>query len=160
NQVGSWGVMNGSNPLDGNVDLSGWPGLCQQGRTGPTTGYAKTGSGSSTTQVSAPTYIWNNDAGYTVTADAPCIQLNRDYFLSAPPNYTPLVDPPPMAGGVQAPNTSPPSITAQPQSATVVAGSPATFSVTATGGGTLTYQWRFNTAAVAGAAASSYTIGQ
>jgi hypothetical protein len=157
-QVGTWGVMNGSNPLDGNVGTpSGWPGLCQQGRTGPTTGYAKTGSGSSTTQVSSPTYIWNNDAGYTVGTDASCIQLNRDYFLSAAPGYTPLVDPHPMAGGVQAPDTNPPSITAQPQNAAVVAGSPATFSVAAKGGGTLTYQWAWCGTNVTGATANSWT---
>ena len=51
-----------------------------------------------------------------------------------------------------------PAITAQPQSLTVSAGSSASFSVTATGQGTLAYQWRFNGANISGATASTYTI--
>nr|WP_306672428.1 S8 family serine peptidase [Geothrix fuzhouensis] len=50
-----------------------------------------------------------------------------------------------------------PSIGAQPQSTSVVAGQTATFSVTATGTGPLTYQWRKNSAAISGATSSSYT---
>ncbi len=52
---------------------------------------------------------------------------------------------------------SPPAITTQPQSQSVNAGSNATFTVAATGTG-LTYQWRFNTGAIVGATASSYTV--
>jgi hypothetical protein len=51
----------------------------------------------------------------------------------------------------------PPSITAQPASKTVNAGQTATFSVTATGTGTLTYQWKKNGAAISGATSASYT---
>jgi sugar lactone lactonase YvrE len=51
-----------------------------------------------------------------------------------------------------------PTITAQPQSATVTAGAAASFSVTATGTATLTYQWLFNGAAIAGATSSSFSI--
>lgn len=46
---------------------------------------------------------------------------------------------------------NPPVITTQPASVTVTAGSSATFSVTATGSGTLTFQWFFNNNAIAGA---------
>jgi len=51
----------------------------------------------------------------------------------------------------------PPSITTQPANRTVNAGQTATFSVAATGTGTLTYQWKKNGAAITGAAAASYT---
>ena len=51
----------------------------------------------------------------------------------------------------------PPSITAQPAGKTVNVGQTATFSVTATGSGTLTYQWKKNGAAISGATSASYT---
>jgi len=54
--------------------------------------------------------------------------------------------------------TSPPSITAQPVSLTNAIGGTANFSVTASGSGTLAYQWKFNTAPIGGATSSSYTI--
>ncbi len=49
------------------------------------------------------------------------------------------------------------SITSQPQSQVICAGSNVTFSVTATGTG-LTYQWRKNTVNIPGATSFSYTI--
>ena len=51
----------------------------------------------------------------------------------------------------------PPSITTQPASKTVLAGQTATFSVTAAGTGTLTYQWSKTGAAIGGATSPSYT---
>jgi hypothetical protein len=51
----------------------------------------------------------------------------------------------------------PPSITTQPLSQTVTAGQPATFTVAATGSGTLSYQWKKNGTAITGATAASYT---
>jgi Abnormal spindle-like microcephaly-assoc'd, ASPM-SPD-2-Hydin/Immunoglobulin domain/Immunoglobulin I-set domain len=51
----------------------------------------------------------------------------------------------------------PPSITTQPASRTVNAGQTAAFSVAATGTGTLSYQWKKNSAAIGGATAASYT---
>jgi len=52
----------------------------------------------------------------------------------------------------------PPVISAQPQSQTVSVGSNVLFSVTATGTEPLGYQWRFNTADIAGATGSTYTL--
>jgi len=45
-----------------------------------------------------------------------------------------------------------------PDTANVTTGTPVTFSVTATGTGTLTYQWRKNNIAIDGATTSTYTI--
>ena len=50
-----------------------------------------------------------------------------------------------------------PSITQQPSNQTVTAGQTATFSVTATGTATLTYQWQKGTTAISGATSASYT---
>ena len=50
-----------------------------------------------------------------------------------------------------------PAITTQPASITVAAGQTATFSVVASGSGTLTFQWSKNGAAIAGATAASFT---
>lgn len=51
-----------------------------------------------------------------------------------------------------------PTITVQPQNTSVVSGQNASFSVTATGSGTLTYQWRRNGFPISGATANSHTI--
>jgi Immunoglobulin domain/PKD domain len=51
-----------------------------------------------------------------------------------------------------------PSITSQPQSQTVAAGSSVTFSVTATGNAPFLYQWYKNGAAISGATTSSISI--
>ena len=50
-----------------------------------------------------------------------------------------------------------PAISSQPASQSVVTGSAATFTVTATGGGTLAYQWKKNGSDIARATASTYT---
>ncbi len=55
------------------------------------------------------------------------------------------------------PAATAPSITSQPASQTVTAGQTATFSVTATGTATLSYQWRKNGTNITGATSSSYT---
>ena len=52
---------------------------------------------------------------------------------------------------------SPPTITTQPTSQTVTVGQTATFSVTANGSGTLTYQWSKSGNPIAGATSSGYT---
>lgn len=50
-----------------------------------------------------------------------------------------------------------PTITTQPTAQRVALGATATFSVTASGGGTLSYQWLRNDVAISGATSSSYT---
>ena len=54
--------------------------------------------------------------------------------------------------------TTPPCITGQPQKVTVLPGQPAAFSVTATGAFPLSYQWRFDGVALAGATTPVLTI--
>ena len=51
-----------------------------------------------------------------------------------------------------------PQIETQPSDQYVAVGGSATFSVTASGSSTLTYQWNLNGAAIAGATGSSYTV--
>lgn len=74
----------------------------------------------------------NNDGN---GADAAGITLNL--------NFTPAA-------------ATPPVITSQPVSATVTAGSSATFSVTATGA--VSFQWFLGTSSISGATSSSYTV--
>jgi parallel beta-helix repeat protein len=61
------------------------------------------------------------------------------------------------SGGTPAPPSSVPAITAQPANAAVTVGQSASFSVKATGTGTLTYQWEKNSLKIAGATAATYT---
>jgi autotransporter-associated beta strand protein len=51
-----------------------------------------------------------------------------------------------------------PAITNQPQGLKVNPGSPASFSVGATGGGTLSYQWRLNGVSIPGATSTVYSL--
>ena len=51
-----------------------------------------------------------------------------------------------------------PTIATQPESVTVTAGLPASFSVVAAGTGTLSYQWRRDGTAISGARAPTYTL--
>jgi photosystem II stability/assembly factor-like uncharacterized protein len=61
------------------------------------------------------------------------------------------------APAASVPAVQPPLITGQPAGASVLPGQTANFSVTATGTGPLTYQWRRAGTAIAGAAATIYT---
>jgi phosphoesterase family protein/Ig-like domain-containing protein/immunoglobulin I-set domain protein len=58
---------------------------------------------------------------------------------------------------VNAPPPTAPAITTQPASTTVTVGQTASFSVVASGTAPLTYQWRKNGTAIAGATSASYT---
>jgi Bacterial lectin len=60
-------------------------------------------------------------------------------------------------GGFEGAKPQPPTIITQPVSLTVEVGQTGTFSVTATGAATLTYQWFKNGVAISGATSSSYT---
>ena len=52
-----------------------------------------------------------------------------------------------------------PTITSQPQSTSVTTGGTFSFSVSATGGGTLAYQWFLNGSAISGAVSSTFSKG-
>jgi len=60
-------------------------------------------------------------------------------------------------GGSQTTTAATPTITAQPANATVAIGQSASFSVAATGSGSLTYQWRQNAVNISGATLPTYT---
>jgi len=59
--------------------------------------------------------------------------------------------------GTKQPEATAPTVTTQPANATVAMGQAATFMVTASGTGTLTYQWQLNSVNIAGATSGSYT---
>lgn len=61
-------------------------------------------------------------------------------------------------GGSSSDTATAPTISTQPASQTVTAGSSVTFSVVASGTATLSYQWRKASVAISGATSSSYTI--
>jgi hypothetical protein len=61
------------------------------------------------------------------------------------------------SSGSSAPTATAPTITTQPQSATVADGATATFTVVAAGTAPLSYQWQLGGAAISGATAASYT---
>ena len=95
------------------------------------------GGATSASYITPATTIADNGAQYTVTV--------TDLVSSVASNTATLTV------------NAPPSITAQPVSQTVIAGAAATFSVNATGMGTLTYQWKKGGAAIGGANSASYT---
>ena len=99
------GPINGSNPIDGNTDASGYPGLDQIGRTSPTVFL-----GTHSTQPLDPLYQWgnvfvhNHVTNYASKCDvvgsriiSQIVQPNRDYYDNVQaPGYTPYVYPHPL----------------------------------------------------------------
>jgi beta-galactosidase len=79
----------------------------------------------------------------TVTASAPGL-------ISGSVQLTSVAPPAP-------PQSQPPAIIVPPISTSVTAGFPATFTVAASGSGTLSYQWNVNGSPVAGATGTTYT---
>lgn len=59
--------------------------------------------------------------------------------------------------GTKEPEPTAPAVTSQPANATVMLGQAANFSVTATGSGTLSYQWQKDSVNISGATTASYT---
>lgn len=163
-----FGPVSGTNVWDGNTDQYGYPAMDQLGRIGPTT-YGAT----NTTQVLSPCYVWNNL--YDGTNNNGCalgndidntgqyayiprpgreVQKNRDWFEGTPmPGYTPLAYPHPLIAAMDLDIT----ISGQPQNTTTGVGIAATFTVTASGGTTLHYQWVKN-GSNAGTDSSAYSI--
>src|SRR5262249_45969405 len=72
--------------------------------------------------------------------------------LIVPPNLVGL------QGFSLASSSTPPSITTDPKSQTVVPGISVSFSVTATGSDPLSYQWQMNDSDIAGATSHTFTI--
>jgi hypothetical protein len=93
-RAGSGVVFNnhhtGVNQVTGSIDLyeedTGYPARYQIGR--------------GKNQVSDPAYVWNNDASMPVGSQTPTmVQVNRDYYLTQKPNFTPYTYPHPLTGG-------------------------------------------------------------
>ena len=79
-------------------------------------------------------------------------------FTAIPPYDQPKIDAIEILNlASTTPPASAPTITTQPASATATVGRTATFSVAASGGGTLTYQWSKNNSAIPGATNATYT---
>ena len=98
-----------------------------------------------------PWSTWTSTADPTDATRAAFVSYTGQSTMQVANNYP---------GGVvcaSGSTTSAPTITTQPTSKTVAVGSTATFSVVASGTGTLTYQWRKNGTAISGATAASYT---
>jgi hypothetical protein len=89
----TWGMCNGTNPLDGNEEINGYPCMDQNGRT--------------TGQVLSPVYAWGNTLdgnpiGLTVTDTCAAMALhiveNRDFYNNQQkPGYVPYPYPHPLA---------------------------------------------------------------
>jgi len=104
-------------------------------------------------------YQWR--FGSTNIADATASSYTRvNVQASHAGNYSVIVAN--SAGSLTSSNATltvvvPPIITAQPQNQTATQGLNATFTVTASGTGPLTYQWLFNAVNIDGATSSAYT---
>ena len=125
------------------------------------------GAGTDTGSLSGPTGLPTGVTGAyrstalnfsdSATSDTMTLVLTFDATaVPATSSFTVTCSPASDTGSVTV--SAAPPITGQPQPIATCIGSPATFSVTATGAG-LTYQWRKNGSNIAGAMSSTYTIG-
>jgi hypothetical protein len=97
---------------------------------------------------------------FSFVADGPAAVLTFQDVSPKTMNLDLMLDNIRIVGSTPPPvQTPPPTIGTQPASLAVAAGSPAAFSVVATGAGPLTYQWQFNGAAISGATGASYSVG-
>lgn len=108
----------------------------------------------------APTYRWQKDGAdisgatspsYTIAAAAPA---NAGNYRCVVTNSEGSVN----SNAVALTVVAAPAITTQPTSLTKIQGQSATFTVVASGGGTLTYQWKKDGSNVSGATTASLTI--
>jgi hypothetical protein len=98
------------------------------------------------------TGIWYTAESFTFTADSSSTTLSFTDTSSSTTNIDMVLD------NVRITTVNGPVISSQPQDQTVQAGNQASFSVTASGTGTLTYQWRHGGNNISGANSSTYTI--
>ena len=110
-----------------------------------------------------PTYQWRKDGTAIAGATSSSYTVSSAALTNAG-DYTVVVTN--TAGAVTStaatltvtPAAVAPQITTQPTDQSVTVGGSATFTVTATGAPTPTYQWRFDGSEISGATSSSYTV--
>jgi hypothetical protein len=137
--------------------------------TGLSPSSAFAGAAAETLTIDGTNFVPTSTATYNGVAHTPTYVSSTQLTVPLSTNdqatagsYTVVVTNPPPGGGasnsLDFTVTSPlPAITTQPQSQTVTAPATATFSVTASGPGSLSYQWSKNGAAISGATSSAYT---
>ena len=104
-------------------------------------------------------FVDSTNADYHLLAASPLIGKGAGVGLSQDFDGNPVPATPSIGAFERAATTVvPPSIATQPASKTVIAGQSVTFTVVATGGAPLSYQWQRNGTAISGASSASYTL--
>ncbi len=110
----------------------------------------------------SPTFQWYRNGLALPGATGATLSLGNLQTIDAGSYYVTVSN---LAGTVSSSKVTlggaapPPTISVQPANVIGTSGQSATLSVTATGTGTLTYQWRRNGFPITGATAGSYTLG-